>query len=227
MIAEHAQTDMKALTDALAGDIVGWLEAAIDARGAASLVITGGATPAPLYEELATRPMRWNRVTITLSDERWVPVTDKASNEAMVRRTLLGGLPAAATFVPLHTGDTRAVDAIPAIEAAIASMPQPFDVCLLGIGEDGHFASHYPGAPMRRDVLVEAVNAPGAAGAAERLSLSFGAIVAARRIALLFTGTPKLAVFRAARDGLSETPLALLLAQADDRTSAYWCAETT
>lgn len=226
MTTECPHDDLDSLTDALASDIVAALEAAIEARGRASFVVTGGATPAPLYDILARRDARWRDVAITLSDERWVPVTDAASNEGMVRRTLLAGAPAAAALTPLKTSHASAVEAVETVEAAISELPRPFDICLLGLGEDGHFASLFPGEPMRQDVLVQAVHAPNASGATERLSLSMGAIRESRRIILLFTGAAKLSVYRAARDGLSETPLALLLGAAGERTSAYWCAES-
>lgn len=225
MITERPFTELPALVETLAADIAAILARAVDARGGASFVVTGGATPAPLYRALAETQAPWSEVTITLSDERWVAPDDPASNEAMVRRELLSGLPGKARFVPLKTAHARAAEAVSAVEAAIAEMPRPFDVCLLGLGADGHLASLFPGEPMRADVLVQAVMAPNAAGAVERLSLSMGALRTSRRIVLLFTGAAKLAAYRAARDNLAETPLAAFLAEAGDRVAAYWCAE--
>ncbi len=226
MIEERSFDDMALLVEALALDIVVALEAAIELRGRAGFVVTGGRTPASLYEALARRGMRWRDVAITLSDERWVAVDDVASNEGMIRRTLLAGAPSAARFVPLKTAALRPADAEPEVERAVAEVPMPFDVCLLGIGEDGHVASLFPGLPMHGDGHVQPAYAPAAAGAAERLSLTIGALAASRWICLLFTGADKLSVFRAAQNGLSETPLGVLLAMASGRVSAYWCAET-
>ncbi|MDX2233029.1 MAG: 6-phosphogluconolactonase [Hyphomonadaceae bacterium] len=225
MITERPFADLGALVEALAAEIASVLTRAVDARGGASLVVTGGATPEPLYRALSKTEAPWREMSITLSDERWVPVDDPASNEGMVRRTLLDGHPGKARFVSLRTADARAAEAAPKVAAAIAAMSRPFDACLLGIGADGHVASLFPGEPVRRDVLVQAVTAPNAAGAAERISLSLGALQESRRVFLLFTGAAKLAAYGAARDKRSQTPLALFLAAAGDRVAAYWCAE--
>jgi 6-phosphogluconolactonase len=227
MIAERPFTELALLHEQLSADIVSALSDAVDARGVASLVLTGGNTPADLYRRLARTNAPWPSISITLSDERWVQLQDDASNEGMVRRTLFAeGGARGAQFVSLRTGHARAAEAVEEVSEAVAAMPRPFDVCLLGIGEDGHFASLFPGEAMRRDVLVHAVHAPNAAGATERITLSMGAIASSRRIFLLFTGSAKLACYRAARDALSETPLAVLLEECRDRVTAYWCSDS-
>lgn len=226
MVAEYPFGMREALWDSLAFDMAALLRDAIAQRGRASLVVTGGSTPGPLYGALARESVVWPQVAITLSDERWVPVTDVASNEGMLRRTLLAGPASAAAFTPLKTDAARAADAVASREAALAAMPRPFDVCLLGLGEDGHVASLFPGGALDAPGLVQPVHAPGAAGAVERISLTLRAIAAARDILLLFTGAAKLEVYRAARDGLSATPLAVLLGRTQARVSAYWHAET-
>lgn len=226
MIAERSFPDADSMAEAVAAEIAAALEAAVAARGRASFVATGGTTPEKTYRALAKLPAPWSRVTVTLSDERWVPVDNPASNEGMVRRALLQEGAAAANFVPLKTSHARAADAVEAVAAALADAPQPFDVCLLGLGADGHVASLFPGAPLHRDTLVQAVTAPGAAGAAERISLTLSTLVASRRIVLMFTGPEKLAIYRAARDGLSESPAATLIAGARERILACWTKES-
>jgi 6-phosphogluconolactonase len=224
MIVERPFDDAAQMAKALAHDIAAHLREAVSARGEASFVATGGTTPAPLYRELALCDVPWAQVTVTLSDERWMSVDDPASNEGMLRRTLLTGKPSSARFVPLKTAAPRAADAETEVSRAISGMPLPFDVCLLGIGEDGHIASLFPGVPMSEDGYIQPVRALGAAGAEERLSLTMAAISQSRWICLLFTGSRKLAVYRAAQSGAYDTPLGLLMTKAAGRVSAYWCA---
>lgn len=77
------------LTDAFAGRILGILQHAIVEKGSATLVVSGGRTPQPLFAKLAEADIDWSKVTITLADDRWVPVTDDASNDKLVREHLL------------------------------------------------------------------------------------------------------------------------------------------
>ena len=100
-VHEHRFPDRQALAAALAGEIKVDLEEAIAARGAASLVVSGGRTPARLFARLRAEKLDWTRIWVTLADERWVETTAEASNERFVRETLLVGPAAAAHFVGL------------------------------------------------------------------------------------------------------------------------------
>src|SRR5579863_5223186 len=114
--------------------------------GAKRLMVTGGRGPGPVYDRLAAVDLDWSRVALTLSDDRFVPPSSPDSNERLVRERLLQGHAAAARFVPLKdAGPTPHDDAVRA-EPAIRSL-LPFDVSLLGMGDDGHIASLFPGAP--------------------------------------------------------------------------------
>ena len=93
--------DAAALADRLATDIAASLSRAIAERGVASLVVSGGNSPAKLFQELSARPLDWSRVCVALADERWVDPTDAASNERLVRNALLRGAAAAARFTGL------------------------------------------------------------------------------------------------------------------------------
>jgi 6-phosphogluconolactonase len=95
-VHEHRFPDSLALAHALSGEIKVDLEEAIAARGVASLVVSGGRTPVKLFEQLRAEALDWSKVWVTLADERWVETTSSASNEKLVRETLLIG-PAAAS----------------------------------------------------------------------------------------------------------------------------------
>ena len=111
------------------------LEAALrehlDRNGGAALAVSGGTTPEPVFHALAERPLPWECISVTLTDERCVPATDPASNEGLLRRSLFQGAARAARFVPLS-------------DDGVAHLPHRLAAVLLGMGEDGHFASLYP-----------------------------------------------------------------------------------
>lgn len=196
---------LEVLADQAAGRVAELLRGAIQARGAATLVATGGSTPGPLYDRLAATDLDWARVTVTLSDERWVDPASSDSNERLVRERLLTGHAAAAAFVPLKGSGSPEQDAV-AASAALAGLHAPFDVVLLGMGEDGHIASLFPGSPALplalhpgEDEMVIAVPpGNGRAPPQPRLSLTLPALKSARRVLLLFTGRRKFDVLEAA-----------------------------
>ncbi|NEX94006.1 6-phosphogluconolactonase [Caulobacter sp. 17J65-9] len=228
MITERFFAHADGATAVLADEIAERLTAGVAARGAASFVATGGTTPGGLYDALSRRTAPWRRVSVALSDDRWVEPTDPASNERLVRERLLVGAAAAAVLTPLKTAHATPEAACIDREAALAALPRPFDVCLLGMGVDGHVASLVPGAEglaggLDTAGLVCAVNAPSAAGRPERLSLTVPALLASRLIVLWFRGEDKLQAYRRALAGgdPAEAPVRALLRQ--DQTPVWAC----
>src|SRR6202790_5455288 len=189
--------DMETVSRQLAALVAGCLTASIGARRLASLVVSGGRSPVRLFEILRTQPLDWSRVCIALADERWVRPEDAASNERLVRDVLLKDRAASARFHGLKNGaPTPDLGAVSAWET-FARVPRPFDVVILGMGDDGHTASLFPGSPN----LPSALNASAAAGCAgmrspvpphPRLSLNLTALLDSRRIVVLITGESKL-----------------------------------
>jgi 6-phosphogluconolactonase len=216
----------------LADDITTRLDAAIAARGRASLVVPGGSTPAPVFDGLSGRDLAWDRVAVTLNDERWVDPTEEGSNERLVRERLLVGRAAAARLLGLKTAHASPTDAIPEVTARLAALPRPFDVMLLGMGADGHTASLFPGSPALQASLggdgseVQAVDAPGARGSAERITLALPALLDSRFIALLITGEDKLETLARAQAGSDplELPIGAVLQRATTPVHIYWSA---
>ena len=201
-----------ALADALADAVAARLDAAVAARGRASLALSGGRTPTRFFAALSKRPVAWDKVTVTLVDERCVPVASDRSNARLVTHHLLQNQAARARFVPLFDGssspDTAAVKASEAIDA----LPMPLDVAILGMGQDGHTASFFPDAAGIADILsgargapVIAVDAPSAGE--PRLSLALPVLAEARFLALHIEGLAKKTVFEAAMADHPATPL--------------------
>lgn len=143
----HEAPDISALADRLADKVAGCLREKIHASGEASLVVSGGSTPAPVFQRLSTMDIGWDRICVTLADERWVPADNKDSNELLVRNTLLIDKAASARFVPLYRSALQAEPAAVLSGSAVAEMVMPFTVVILGMGSDGHTASLFPDAP--------------------------------------------------------------------------------
>lgn len=144
----HRAADAASLAVEVAQAVEAGLREALAARGRATLVVSGGATPVPMWQRLSMAELDWTLVTITLADERWVPVDDLASNEGLVRRHLLRNQAAWARWVPLYNGMATPEEAQPAVEARLSTVDWPADVVVLGMGGDGHTASWFPGQVM-------------------------------------------------------------------------------
>lgn len=226
---EHRFPDRAALVQALAGEIQVDLEEAIAARGKASIVVSGGRTPLPLFKQLVEERIQWERVWATLADERWVDVTDESSNERLVRDALLQGPAARAHFVGLkNTAATPEAGAEWAWRA-LTRVPRPLDIVVLGMGEDGHTASLFPGSLTLARALdpkvapacvaVNTMSSPHA-----RLSLNLSALLDARRIIVHIEGAAKWAVYQRARIAGSalELPVRAVLHQQQVPVDVFW-----
>ena len=200
------------------------LEAALAARGHACLAATGGRSPGPVYDRLSRTELDWGRVSVTLSDDRFVPATDPRSNTALVRQRLLVERAAAAAFVPLYTAAPTPQIAAEAAEPLVSAL-SPFDIVLLGMGEDGHVASLIPGSSVltagldangKRFVLgvPEAVGDPPC----PRITLTLAALAQARSILVLISGLAKRNVVET-QEGL---PVHALIAQARGAVRILW-----
>ena len=218
----------------LAAAIAAELAAALTRRAAASLVVSGGRTPQAMFAQLANHALDWQRVQVTLADERWVDATDPASNEALVRSALLRDRAASAQFIALK--NDAAAPALGANDAwrAVNAMPQPFDVLVLGMGDDGHTASLFPGSAGLAAAL-DASAPPGCVAmqpmtaAHARLSLNLAALLRSRRICVQISGAGKWAVYQQAlADGpIEDMPVRAVLRQSVVPVDVYWCPDDT
>ncbi|OYX48237.1 MAG: 6-phosphogluconolactonase [Alphaproteobacteria bacterium 32-64-14] len=230
-ITSHEESifpDRRRLFTALCQDFQDRLTEIIRKRRKASLALAGGTTPGPLYESLSNVPVAWEKVTLTVTDERWVSPEDPASNEYLVRDLLMRRRAAGATFVPLKTNHAKASGGAGIAEKRITPI-MPFDICLIGMGPDGHIASLIPGAdgyaaaadPATTKKLA-GIHAPGAAGSPERMTLTIPGLLSSRRIVVLFMGQDKMNVFNEAKAGEGSSPLKELLAQKKVPVHAFW-----
>ena len=222
--------DAAEMAAAVAGDIGFVIESAIDARGGCVIALAGGKTPLPIYEKLAATKLDWKRVTIIPTDERIVPLGDPLSNITAIGKTFLSKGARVIPIVSEAAKDYRAAGR--AADARLGDLHWPLDLCLLGVGADGHTASIFPGPDFE-----EAINGPRERRAlgvmpeplppeapVARITLSRAAIVSAKALLIAVTGDAKRTVIEAAiKQGPSSGyPIGRVLADAELPVDIHW-----
>jgi 6-phosphogluconolactonase len=175
--------------------------------GARSLVLAGGTTPQRCYELLSSLDVEWGRVAVLFGDERCVPADHPESNYRMVKETLLDRVaPATVYRMPAELGPEGGAEAYAKAVADAA----PLDFVLLGVGEDGHIASLFPGHPVLRATGLTAGVRDSPKPPPERVTLTLEVIRDARQVLILATGSAKADAVALARRG--ETPSGMIAA---------------
>jgi len=213
--AHHLFVDADALAQRLARDVAASLRQALAATERATLAVSGGTTPQKFFDTLSRQKMDWSRVTITLVDERQVDETSPRSNARLVKAALVQNEAAVARFVPLFENPSA------------ANLPD-FDVVVLGLGNDGHTASFFPGGDTLAQCLSDAappllaISAPGSGE--PRLTFSLPKILAAKEIMLHIQGQDKWATLERVQAGsdIMEMPVRSVL-QSGREVEIYWC----
>ena len=212
-IVQAANRD--ALAHLLAGEVAAVLEAAVRDTGRAALAVPGGTTPAAFLSALGGHALDWAAVSVTLTDERCVPAGHPRSNRRLLDETLFAGPARAARFV--------ALDDAPALAALL-----PLDACVLGMGEDMHIASLFPGADRLGEALSPDCETPAlrlrAPGAAEaRITLTAPALTGAGQCFVLIHGAEKRAALAraGAAAGPADAPIRLVL-DGPNPATVYW-----
>ncbi|MFC3609622.1 6-phosphogluconolactonase [Stutzerimonas tarimensis] len=225
-VVAHSLADAERLAEALADRVAEALSFAVQTDGSASLAVSGGRSPIPFFEALSRRTLDWSRVQVCLADERWVPVDDPASNEGLVRRHLLQNEAATAQMVGLYQPADVIEEAVSLASDALASLRRPFDVVILGMGEDGHTASLFPGNPNLAEGLdsecqVRCLPMQAPVAPAQRITLTYPMLAGARVQCLAIQGTSKLETLERA---LQATPLQMpIRAFMHSPLEIYWC----
>jgi 6-phosphogluconolactonase len=217
MIGERIEfVNREALATCLARKICYVLSKVITLKGGAVLAVSGGTTPTLLFDHLSRAQISWEKVKVTLVDERQVPDDNSRSNAKLVKEHLLRNRAASSEFVPLFENPQA------------ADLPK-FAACVLGMGFDGHTASFFPGGnnlaqaidPKTSRALVDM----SAEGAGEpRITFTLPRIVAATYLALHIEGREKQVVLEKAEGGtdISEMPIRAVL-QSSNPIDVYWC----
>jgi 6-phosphogluconolactonase len=200
---------------------------ASDQQSRASLVVSGGSTPGPCFDQLSAESLDWSRVTVVPSDERWVPADDPDSNERLIRTRLLKGRAGRGEVLSFFRQGVTAEHAPRLIEQDLNRLGKPFSASLLGMGEDGHFASLFPDykdLKMALDPLGKAhcITVQTAGSPHLRISLTLSALLDSAHIVLLIFGETKREVFEAANTGGSAYPVEALLHHARNPLTVVW-----
>ncbi len=217
MIAKERLFESRgSLCSALATDVANALQHHVRTKGSACLAVSGGTTPKLFFETLSRFDIPWSKITITLVDERLVPETNQRSNARLVRENLLQNSAAGAAFIPLF-------------ENPGAKNAPTLDVVVLGMGNDGHTASLFPGGdhlgeavnPKTKERLMK-ISAPAAGE--PRLTFTLPALLDASLLCLHIEGQEKRDVLNKA---LTEGPVEAMPIRAVLRSkkplTLYWC----
>ncbi len=217
MIRERMNFENRdALATSLARKVGHILSKAVSIKGFAQLAVSGGTTPILFFEHLSRIQMSWEKVTITLVDERQVPEDSPRSNARLVREHLLQNAAKSAKFVPLFGNPD-------------AAKLGPFCAVILGMGADGHTASYFPGGDTLGKALDPATSQPtieitAPAAGEPRITFTLAHLLSANYLALHIEGNEKLAVLEKAFGGTDtrEMPIRAILAS-QHSLDIYWC----
>lgn len=170
------------------------IDLALAERDRAHIALAGGTTPRLAYSRLGEERLPWERVDVCLGDERWVSPEDPASNARLLRESLLANGPGRqARFHPVPTQEPTpelGADRYASLLVQLCGGAPPcFDLVLLGLGEDGHTASLFPGtaAPLVEDRWVTTGEGKGL----PRITITAPVLCAARKVVFLVSGAGK------------------------------------
>jgi 6-phosphogluconolactonase len=235
MMRLHRHVTKTELYDRLASEWIANIQSG-SADATPSFALAGGTTPAPIYrrflerlKEIGASPAR--RIDLVATDERWVPNTDVQSNEGLIESCfhIAGNDENPCRLVSLKTGDASPSQAIGTVSHRLdAAFPGPFSAVLLGMGNDGHIASLFPGANSDDETGHAANCLPARHPVTEqpRMSLSMHRLLNTQRAWLVITGDEKLALLQNCERGKRDLPIAQFLQRAGCEVDVYWSPDS-
>jgi 6-phosphogluconolactonase len=231
-INEHQFENREAMLAALYQVFVDDLEQALSQQSTATLLLSGGSTPVPLYRSLSAAKLDWSRVHVALVDERWVDANNSSSNERLLRENLLVDHASEAHFTGMKNSATSPFDGAEQCNADYFKLPSAYSICLLGMGPDGHTASLFPGAEglteavtsERHCAAIRAIRSGVTGDNLERMTMTPWSLQQSSKLILLIAGNDKWDVYEQARDNPAspDLPVSLLLEQQEVPVEVYW-----
>ena len=195
-------------------------------NGCASIAVSGGRSPIGLFEELSKINLDWSKVELTLVDERWVDAKNEDSNELLVRKHLIKNKATQVKFFPIKSSEKSVKEGQILYEKVLQQVKLPFDVIVLGMGDDGHAASLFPCCKelsqamdpdnQQKCIVTKPKNAPY-----ERISLTFSTISKAKNLILHMRGSSKLHTFEHAMT-LKDAKKMPIYAFIEQPLAIYW-----
>ncbi len=219
----------EALDSQLSVQVSSILAEAIRLKGKASIAVSGGSTPKGFFKALSQADLPWDKITVTLADERWVNIDSDASNTQLVHENLLQNKAKAAKFFHLKQGEELSTETLDDLNLAAKTALLPLDVLILGMGEDGHTASLFPCsdeiaaalAENNNQALMEVVpkSAPHT-----RITFSFASLITSKNTFLHISGAAKKDVLEKALAGDNKfiMPIRAFLQHPEVNTQVYW-----
>ena len=225
----HSFVSRSDMVETASKQILEAVNAAVASRGSASLMLSGGSSPRPVYEALSQMDLPWDKITIGLVDDRWIDRGQPGSNETFLDETLLKGKAKSTKFIGLKTNDVNPASGVKASQEKLSAISQPFDVCVMGMGLDGHTASWFPNSNGLKEALdpynpdtviaIDARGCPVAGDHPDRITLTLSAVMASRQIILMIPGAGKSDVFKAsANKSVYDAPVKALRAAGERLT---------
>lgn len=195
----EVRSDKEAISRSVAEAIVQLIKTSRNQREYFSIALAGGSTPKMLYRLLATEfasEIPWNKILFFWGDERFVPHDHEKSNYHMAKEALLDHVPIPEAHIfPMPTSTTNPKDAAAAyaieVKQKLVLTIGRFDLVLLGMGDDGHTASLFPGSPALEESQRIAVAAPAPVEPKQRLTLTYPILNKARNVYFLVAGENK------------------------------------
>ncbi|MBD2859599.1 6-phosphogluconolactonase [Spongiibacter sp. KMU-158] len=234
MVSEHFFPETSLLLDALVERIAEQLRLAVEAHGQAVFLVSGGSSPKPVYERLSDMPLAWDKIIVVLVDERWVSLDHPASNAAFISQHLLKNNAENTRFIGLKNAAATAKEGQASCEKILQTLPAEPDVCLLGMGNDGHTASLFPYAQglsaglenqsPKRCVAICAQRSEVTGKFTERMSLNFSYLSKAKHSFLLINGEQKRQAYTAALQAgpIEDMPIRAFLQSSEVQLNVYW-----
>ena len=208
----------------LAKNICQLLSDSIATNGVAYVALSGGSTPKDLFKLLSQEELEWDKIIVTLVDERWVKSDDPLSNEKFLRENLLINNASKAKFIPMVSENFNIDDSISNYSNFLSSMPSSFDIVILGMGADGHTASWFPDCneidqaldPTGPNVLMTTPKSQPT----QRITLGMPVILSSKNIFLHITGEEKKNVLFDIIE--KDLPIHRTIKQSKKPISIYW-----
>ncbi|WP_051310900.1 6-phosphogluconolactonase [Zooshikella ganghwensis] len=221
--------DSQKLVAALTDTVTDTLQSGLTRHSQATLVVSGGSTPIPLFNALAECNLNWANVSVTLADERWVDEHHADSNAQLVKKHLLQKKAFTAKFYGLKTPPVDADSGLDSCSKILKQLPQPFDVVILGMGNDGHTASLFPNTPTLQEGLnsttpklclsCQPITAPH-----QRITLTYPVLAYAKLVILHIVGEDKLLTLQQAltTENQADMPIRAFLQDPSINFVVYW-----
>lgn len=215
----------------LSSMIAAQLRSALKKNNRASLVVSGGSTPVPMFKALNQQVLDWKNVSILLADERWLTPDHKDSNTRLVHQHLLQNQASTAQFIPMWNDAASLEEGVELTNKSLAALDYPFDVVILGMGDDGHTASIFPCAPsderdrgLNTDSTYSVVKMNPSTAPYQRISMTYNRLINTRSLILHIAGEGKLEVLKQAQQdtAIESMPIRAFLQQTTVPLEIYW-----